>query len=85
MRTRKPGCPAGVAAAALGVSLAATPAQAAPPWLSDPGSCTGVQTARTRDCTAGYPTSSSSARAFRSCYVTSGSATCSSGNSTAWW
>lgn len=41
--------------------------------------------ARTRNYTAGYPTSSSSSRAFRACYVTSGSATCTSSNSTAWW
>lgn len=130
------------AAAALATSLAAAPAQAAP-WLSDPGSCTGVRTAvervvsgrtvqvrfgtcggsqygwgrilgydsdlqdhirfevdtngdrrpdgaswylaRNRNYTAGYQTSSSASRAFRACYVTSSSATCTSGNATAWW
>lgn len=41
--------------------------------------------ANNRNYTAGYPTSSSSARAFRACFVTSGSGTCNANNATAWW
>ncbi|MCE7081805.1 hypothetical protein [Streptomyces sp. ST2-7A] len=41
--------------------------------------------ASSRNYTSGYLTSSSSARAFRACYVTSLSGTCNSSNATAWW
>ena len=41
--------------------------------------------ASTRNYTRGYPTSSSSARAFRACFVTSLTAACTASNSTAWW
>jgi hypothetical protein len=38
-----------------------------------------------RNYTAGYPTTSGSARAFRTCFVTSGSGICNANNATAWW
>ncbi|MFB6961693.1 hypothetical protein ACFCYB_33060 [Streptomyces sp. NPDC056309] len=41
--------------------------------------------ATNRNYTAGYPTASGSTRAFRACFVTSSTATCTSTNSTAWW
>lgn len=41
--------------------------------------------ARDRNYTAAYPTSTSSAVAFRACYVTARGATCNDGNSTRWW
>jgi len=41
--------------------------------------------ATNRNYTAAYPTASGSTRAFRACYITSSSATCTSSNSTAWW
>lgn len=41
--------------------------------------------ARDRNYTAGYLVSSSSAVAFRACWVTSVSGTCNSGNATSWW
>ncbi|WP_166027479.1 hypothetical protein [Streptomyces chilikensis] len=44
-----------------------------------------IQSASSRNYTQGYRTSSSSAVAFRACYVTSALSTCNSSNSTAWW
>jgi hypothetical protein len=41
--------------------------------------------ATNRNYTAGYPTSSSSAVAFRACFLRSSATTCSDSNSTAWW
>jgi hypothetical protein len=41
--------------------------------------------ANARNYTAAYPTSSSSARAFRACFVTTPGGTCSASNATAWW
>ncbi|MGW5127968.1 hypothetical protein ACWEQ7_28795 [Streptomyces sp. NPDC004069] len=38
-----------------------------------------------RNYTAGYPTSTSSNRAFRACFVTSQTAVCTASNSTPWW
>lgn len=41
--------------------------------------------ASNRNYTAGYPTSSSSSRAFRACWTRSSTETCTSSNSTPWW
>lgn len=41
--------------------------------------------ATNRNYTAAYPTSTSSSRAFRACFVRSSSETCNSTNATAWW
>lgn len=49
LKTRTLGCLAGVAAATvLAIPLTAVPAQAAAPWWSDPGECTGFNTAVSR-------------------------------------
>jgi hypothetical protein len=44
-----------------------------------------IKAASSRNYTRGYRTSSSSAVAFRACYVTTIFGTCNSSNSTAWW
>ncbi|MCD0484890.1 hypothetical protein LO771_21470 [Streptacidiphilus sp. ASG 303] len=44
-----------------------------------------IKLAGSRNYTQGYLTSSSSAVAFRACYVTSILGTCTSTNSTSWW
>lgn len=44
-----------------------------------------IWAASSRNYTKGYLTSSSSAVAFRACYVTTILGTCNSTNSTAWW
>ncbi|MEU6402606.1 hypothetical protein [Streptomyces sp. NPDC046985] len=44
-----------------------------------------IQPVNGRNYTEGYRTSSSSAVAFRACYVTTIVSTCNSGNATPWW